>query len=213
MRQHLYAEDGPSNPRKYWQLVIIPGFIDDVLKAHHLPIERALDIMSLSRILSVDDVSFYLSINHFLFEKLPKSFQDTFNNFEFMESKYVMCDSGGMRPSDEDVQAFYRRVDKKVWHNSNMNRSQDMTFLSILPKDLSDKLISDGNDNAVLFDVFLIGDGKYGVRVKPADSQKPFNAQLLECYDRTLKVLCTDNRFTDVVVTSLFNQFIKLARQ
>lgn len=200
---------------EWLELVIIPDFITKALEAHKWPKERALDIMSLARILSLEDVCFYIAINMYLFEQLPKAFQETFSSFNFNNDKYVMNDSGGYKPSKVDIDNYRKRVDNNVWSTITANQwegKNKLTFLSALPHEISNELSSKENDNEFLFDVSLIGDGLYGVCVKPADTHKSFAVQVLDCYEQTLSVLMMDNKFEEVVLTPLFAQYTKLAR-
>ena len=207
---------------KKLQILIVPYWVEQALEAHRLPKTAALDIMTLSRILSFKDVCFYTAINMWLFETLPGPIKDTFKTVDLVEdgSKYLMTNGTGLKPSVNETTAFYQKIRNNQAYeyrrilddNCNSNKS---LLLSLYAHDTVEAGAEDqagirGRD--YLFEVFDITDDIFGIRFAVADTHVPIGKQIKDCYDKLLKVMVYRLGFSNTAKTGVFNEFARLGR-
>lgn len=204
---------------KHFKIVILPYWLEAALAANNLPITAALDLMTLSRILSFRDVCFYTALNNWAYDLLPKPIQSTFYciNLQYDSIKYLMSNAGGNKPSVSESNLFYKRIDSNVGYHYDMINKQTKDgdkkiLLSLFPYDTVEDAVQEvGSD--YLFNIFDITDDVVGIRFTLPDKHVPYGSQLKGCYNDTLKFLTSHMRFTDVAKTSIFNEFARLGRR
>jgi hypothetical protein len=198
-------------------LVILPDWLEKALASNNQTLDSALDLLSLSRILSLGDVSFYASINQHLFSKIPLALQGTFRSFPLVSNeakKYVKNDHNGDRPSDKEVEAFLNSMSRRVFEQGSIDfaDSTSQKLLATLP--YTHQHVEEGvlNKPEFVFDVAAIKEDVYGVRFTLRDRSRSYVEQLVDCYDRLLKLLIGQHGFVPVAGTKAFEEYVRLQR-
>jgi len=198
-------------------LVIVPQWVRAAMQAKGMAMNRVLDLMALSRILSKRDVSFYISIYTRQFEKLPDPLKKTFDYYEYLyrEKDRVITEDGfGNTPSPADVQKFYREMSCLTWSRDEIGIQfpEAASLVSLLPHGADDSQSYDINTNLV-FDIYPITETVYGISFTPADPSRPFMEQITECYDKLLGQLCGIHGLQAIADTPAFQHYVQLSRQ
>lgn len=207
---------------KKLRILIVPFWVEQALEAHRLPKTAALDIMTLSRILSFKDVCFYTAINMWLFESLPQPIKDTFESVYLVEdgNKYLMTNGSGLKPSVSETNAFYQKVQNNQsyeWRrilneNGNSNKSLLLSLYAHDTVEAGGEDQSSVRSRDYLFEVFDITDDIFGIRFAVADTHVPIGKQIKDCYDKLLKVMVYRLGFSNTAKTGVFNEFARLGR-
>lgn len=206
-----------QQPNPIAKLIIVPDWISAALKSKQMPDRGCLDLVALTSILSLRDVSFYLRLTSSLFDKMPTSLRETFENPNVLynATKYVMNNSAGFRPSPEEVKDVVSSVEGAVygWSISTPEPTAK-NFLNLLPyMRETDEVSDDVNvETAFLFEVYHLVDDVFGVRFYTPVANIPFVEQLTGCVDRTIETLLTFYPFEVVANTRLFKEFADLSR-
>lgn len=207
------------NVNKQMKILIVPYWLEQALTANQLPMKAALDIMTLSRILSFKDVCFYSAINMWLYEELPQPIVGTFTRVDLVSDghKYLMSDAGGLKPSTDKTNALYQRVQNEGQYSyrlvmSDNDNSAKRLLLSLYPYDTTAIDQAEVAKGEYLFEVFDITDDVLGIRFAVADKHVSYGKQVKDCYDKLLKVLVYRLGFRDTVKLPVFNEFTRLAR-
>lgn len=205
--------------QKEMKILIVPYWVERAIRDNQLSMDAALDIMSLSRILSFKDVCFYCAINMWLYDELPVPVKDTFTNVHLLWDglKYLMTDGSGNKPSKDKTDAFYERVSNQYHYEydrilSESQGSGKRLLLSLLPHDTAQDDPNVMASTEYLFEVFDIKDDVLGIRFALPDKHIPLGKQIKQCYDNLLKVLTASIRFEEVVKLPAFNEFARLSR-
>lgn len=195
------------------QLVILPAWLEDALKSNNMTSVDALDLMSLSRILSLQDVAFYRAIHNELYGKIYEGIRTTFQPLNLSDASGALTRPypNGNRPSPEEVATFMTRLDRCYFDNMTAATPTGKAMLSALPHEAAYEHTRDGI-NEYLFEVFPIKDDYYGIRFSIPDPQRGLATQLIECYDRVISMLLGHYSFEDIASTSLFCDYTRLLR-
>lgn len=199
-------------------LVIIPEWLDQALKANNQAMNAALDLMSLSRILSLGDVAFYAAINHYLYEKMPKALATTFKPICLHDYNtalpFVKADANGNRPNDAAVRDFFTRMAGRVMQQGavDFNEASASKLLTTMPYKAESVDESMMQNPEFIFNVTAITEDVYGVRFRLRDRNRSYNEQLVECYDATLKHLIGEHSFEAAALTPAFEEYVRLQR-
>lgn len=202
------------------RLIILPVWLKKTLEANHLGLSSSLDAVSLTRILSVNDVSFYVALNEYLFDKIHPGIHKTFMPFDFLgEGNTVLHDSKGGILRKEDVDAMRAKLRKKV-NEYYMADFQDPKDIN--PRHLIDLLayneISEiqGEKDSIddyVFDIVLLKDNVYGIIFKHRDKDLPIGPQQIESYDKALDLLIGIHGFEQMAATAAFNEYVALSKR
>ena len=197
-------------------LVIVPAWLDAAIQSNKFVKESLLDLMSLSSILSQNDVAFYTSVNMFLFDSIHSPLRETFTPFAFYNepSKNSMLRHDGTRPAPAEVNAFYEKVRELSFNRFGVEYGQPdaRSFLALLPYNSQQAEISTNVEMEYLFEAFHIKDMIFGIRFVLRDPTKPYTEQLTKCYQRLLGLLISHSTFETVAETPIFSEFVKLSR-
>lgn len=202
------------------RLVILPQWLLIALEANNLTKEHALDVTSLQRVFSLQDVGFYVAINTYLFEQINASIRDSFDRFDLISENNVrLSDNHGQTmPADQASklrQKLFRIVDE--YYVSDFTDPKKVS-----PQYLTDKLSYDEVSRETsmaeitenyLFDVVLIKDDIYGITYRRRDESISQLPQLIKCYDNLLKLLSGIHGFQAVAGTPVFNEYAALSRR
>jgi len=196
-------------------LVIVPDWLDAALANKKWGAEHVLDLFGLSRILSTDDVSFYVAINTFCFEEMHAALKETFGQLNLLDKskQHLMNEANGQPPRLEDVDLFTKKVGDKVYGSwrVNMTMPDARSMTSVLPyMQQAEEISKDAAE--YLFDVYYIKDGVFGVKFKLRDKSRSLSSQLLECYDKLIGTLSTFYTFEQIAMTRAFQEFVTLSR-
>lgn len=200
------------------KLLIVPSWIEAALQANNLPIRAALDVYALSRILSFKDVCFYTAVNAYLFEALPNPLKNTFQRTDLLHGdNYLMSTPGGFKPAKSETDALVSKLDaniyleyKRLFNEKNeSNLGVLLSLFSFMDDTKEERVVSIDN---LLFEVFDIKDTVLGIRFKLADKHIPFQKQLKDCLDDTLKIVVERIGFREAVKLPIFEAFTRLAR-
>lgn len=201
------------------RLVIMPVWLLRSLEADGLSRAHVLDVTSLARILSVNDVAFYVALNEYLFDKMPKAIRQTFMSLSLLNNTHAMPDNHGNVATTEAADALCARLRRKV-DEYYMAEFQDPKEIN--PRHLIDKLayheISNNSDRVdsvdqYLFEVVLLKDDIYGITFKPHDPETALGGQLVKSYDDLLRLLQGIHGFTNVAGTEAFSEYVNLMRR
>lgn len=200
------------------KLVIVPNWLEAVMAANKLKKEALVDLVALSRIMSVHDICFYAAINSTLMEKIHPAISETF------ERHYLTSDNGsltitqdnGTRPTPEQVHALNEKIDKNLYGYQRSNLDvvypTSSSLISVMPHrgSLDDK--DDKVDETFLFELFEIREKILGIRFTRADSKLSYEQQLWTCYDSALELLHLYVSEHDVAKTAMFKEYVNLCR-
>ena len=197
------------------ELVILPQWLLNSLKANNLSIAHALDISSLTRILSVDDVSFYLAINMYIFDEINKPLKDTFARVNFAElDKYTLSLPDGTRPNRETVQEKYRVIENKTLNMYSLPSYKPTidNLLDILPYNEKGEGSIKSVEAELVFELVEVRENVFGIMFKRRDTKAPTLAQTIQCYDDVLSQLDGLYGFEYISTLPVFNAFCRMSR-
>lgn len=198
-------------------LVIVPQWVRAAMQSKGMAINRVLDLMALSRILSKRDVSFYVSIYTRMFDVLPEPLKKTFGYYEYLyrERDRVITEDGfGNTPSPAAVRQFYAELSCLTWSRDEIGTQfpAAASLVSLMPHG-ADDTVSYGMNTNLVFEVYPITETVYGITFSLADPARPFMEQITECYDKLLGQLCGIHGMESIADTPAFQAYVQLSRQ
>lgn len=197
-------------------LVLVPHWLEEVVKRSQYPLEAVLDVVTLKRILSQKDLSFYYAINVAFFEKLHKGLQKTFKPFNFSQDslKNTLTQRDGSRPTKEQVDEIMTNIQRDAFDVNVISETFPLAsdVVSLIPYLSNPENEGDALSVGYAFDVFYLKDDVYGVRFKRLDGKSSLNEQLIECYDNVIALLCASYAFEEVAKSASFQEFVALSR-
>jgi len=197
------------------ELVILPEWLLNSLKSNNLSLANALDISSLTRILSVDDVSFYLAINRYLFEEINKPLRDTFIRVDFSQlDKYTMSLPDGTRPNRESVKEKFNVIENKTLNMYSLPSYKPTldNLLDILPYNENGGESIKSVEGELVFELVEVRENVFGIKFKRRNNKAPMLLQTIQCYDDVLSQLDGLYGFEYISTLPLFNAFCRMSR-
>lgn len=202
------------------KLVILPQWVKRALEANKLSLAHALDPSSLVRILSINDVAFYVAVNQYLFDKIHRPLGATFQLYDLLStSGYVMSDNHGHVSSRAEVATLYERLRNKVeeYYMEDFQDPKDINprhLIDILAyNELSETDDQKGAIDSYLFDFILLKDDVYGVTFKEHDVTAALGPQLIKAYNDLLRFITGIHGLESVASTEVFSEFVSLSRR
>lgn len=202
---------------KPWRLVLLPKWLVTLLESNNLPIRYALDIHALSRILSLNDVSFYAAINIYLFQHMHESLKQTFIPANILDPfEYLLPEKNGQFPNADVINAGVTKITSLVNNQYSLDgyKPSGCHLLDILPHnelyDVKEKPIE---VSELQFKIQSIDIDIFGVTFDLKDKKEnPVKQTLASLYDSLALVSGLYDPVT-VARTELFKSYARLSKQ
>ena len=200
------------------KLVIVPNWLEAVMAANSLEKEALVDLVALSRIMSENDICFYVAINSNMIEKIGPAIGETLqcHSLATDNGSLTVTRQDGSRPSPEEVKALNEKLNSKMYGFTRTNLELLYPTASSLVSVMPYRGITDDKDGAsdemFLFELFEIRERMLGIRFTRPDTAVSYEQQLWACYDRALELLHLYVSEHDVAKTAMFKEYVKLCR-
>lgn len=209
------------NSDKPIKVVLLPAWLCNTLDKDGLPLTYALDVHALRRILSVNDVAFYIAINNHLYEVLPESIKSTFEPALFAPDllkstlDYMLPDASGFYPDRSEVEDICMRVTNLVYGDYALegNKPSVQHLLDILPHN---ELVPVDSGSLTLndlnFKIYSLEDGVFGLEFSLKTNKTSSLKQTIQSYDSVLKLLVGLYGLERMASTPLFKHYVDITR-
>ena len=207
------------------KVVVIPEWLQNSLKLLDKPLSIAFDFVELSKVLTQQDLAFYVFLNRVVYQsgdKLLAPFVETLNFPDFIKS-YGFGNGIGISPHDSEYSSTFQKINDLVQavpvlygkeSDSSRNYIGNMSELPVWIKAglLNGPMLSGVEySNSNVFELIPIGDKLFGLKLLYADSQTPFSKQYFGSIDNSIGHLHQYYGFDDIAGTKLFRVFADYA--
>lgn len=199
------------------KLVLIPTWLTDVMSAKQKPLRYCLDIHALSRILSENDVAFYVAINTYLYEHLNQALRNTFQPVQLLSPfEYLLPDATGAYPNESDVRDGLAKITGLIngQYALTENRPSGFNLLDILPHNEILELKNSPIEIASLnFEVQMLDIDVFGITFSRKLPTENLDKQTSACLYKTLGMLTGLYPFPEVVQSGVFKAYANISRR
>lgn len=209
-------------------LVLLPSWLEKAINDKGESLKVALDIVSLSHILTAEDVAFYISINRIfqtvgpdwspMVNQLVKSFSHIDVQYIFNNRTHALA-SEPLEINGYTVEDYKQRINSRV---DGMLLEREGTYESSL-KDLRyiydlikiNPLAPTVKDFNFIYELVEITENVFGLRILPMNTELTSTLMAnnininLYCYDNLLGLLCKFYRLSELTKTELFSGFVQ----
>lgn len=198
-------------------MILIPGWIEQPLRAAQVPLSILTDINKLSSTLSKEDVAFYVYCQELFHRKGPAPVLASFCPCEGEKPPYRkdMENSYVFRPDSMSrlLSAFYEKYpDDGCFLIEKYNLENHEDSLRPCFDGLFDTTKGGTAYRDYVFDAKEIADGVIGVKLIPLETNESRDSQEHRAYDKLVGLLNVYTSFKDVATTAAFNRFCELSR-
>lgn len=200
-----------------FKLVLIPSWLEEVMRTKQKSLRYCLDIHALSRILSENDVAFYVAINTYLYEHLHAAIKDTFTRADILSPfDYLLPDSTGTYPNEADVHANLDKIRGLVngQFSLDSNKPSGYNLLDILPhNELLEIKNSPIEISSLNFQLHVLDIDLFGITFSRKDPTENSDKQTKRSLYNALNVMTGLYPFTQIAGTSLFKTFALIGKK
>lgn len=208
-------------------LLLLPQWLENAIAKSGENISIATDLTKLSRILTAEDVAFYISIN-----KIFNTYGNQWSEFvSDMRGSFLLTDINSMTndariqaPQSNDlingytIEEYLENVNKRSDAHLLMNELGNAESLSTLLSMYVTINRSTPTGNNYVYELVELRENVYGLRIRQLNAEE--EASLIEnsitdinvyCYDTVLAYLSKFYALSELAQTSLFGSFVKIA--
>lgn len=193
------------------KLVLIPGWIEDALKASKVPLNAVLDLKKLSSILSKDDVAYYIATHDALLRKLFPVLANSFTVYDL----FPWEGRNNNAFSKEELSLFQQTISNATLSNTgnSIPLYKAISAIPSTPVSATEQVEFGNAVNDYTFDIFELADGVAAIRPKLKEAGYSYTQQDRETYRAVIGFLCQYDTFENIATLPLFNHYTKLTYQ
>lgn len=207
-------------------LLLLPRWLEDAIAKSGENISIATDLTKLSRILTAEDVAFYISIN-----KIFNTYGNQWSSFvSDLRETFLLTDINSMTndarhhaPQSNDlingytIEEYLENVNKRSDAHILMNELGTAESLSTLLSVYVTINRSNPTGNNYVYELVELRENVYGLRIRHLNAEE--EASLIEnsiddinvyCYDTVLAYLSKFYALSELAQTSLFGSFVRI---
>lgn len=207
-------------------LLLLPQWLENAIAKSGENISIATDLTKLSRILTAEDVAFYISINK-IFNTYGNQWSafvsDLRESFLLTDINSMTNDARHQAPQSNDpingytIEEYLENVNKRSDAHILMNELGTAESLSTLLSAYVTINRSSSTGNNYVYELVELRENVYGLRIRHLNAEE--EASLIEnsiedinvyCYDTVLAYLSKFYALSELAQTSLFGSFVRI---
>lgn len=192
------------------RLVLIPDWIQDMLRSYNLTLDALTDTAKLSRILMKEDLSYYVVLHKLMQMHLFKPLISTLplvDHTMLQSAKsygYGSTSAATMLANSAD----YQLTD--LTRTLSPSQQAQYCIKGMLRRSATIDL-NDIGLNQYVFELVPIKDGIHGLKIKQIDSARSYGEQYSEACDKALDFIQHYYDFESVALTPIFSEFVRVS--
>lgn len=192
------------------RLVLIPEWIQDMLRSYNLTLDALTDTAKLSRILMKEDLAYYILLHKLMQAHLFKPLIDTLPLVDHTTLQSAKSYGYGTTPAANMLANSIDYQLAELTRTLTPNQQAQYCLKGMLRRSATIDL-NDIGLNQYVFELVPIKDGVHGLKIKQIDAARSYGEQYSEACDNALDFIQHYYDFESVALTPIFSEFVRVS--